>query len=275
MRRGFCGFLLLVGLAGCRPSRESMSAGQIGCPPEEINVSQEQSSSGFLQSSATWYAECRGKMFICSELAATSGPSAGTFNVDCRPEVSDKPVVASGEGSGETSTETAKKPGGAPIGGGGFEFGTSGEAAQKACEAAGNSWSLTGTLGTCSGAAQSLGFDASVTIEFQRERASKITVVHAPEKKWASALAELRTKLAEKYGAPYDSAANVPPNCRTDAELVACFDKGLRLRFTWTWKSGERLELSAGKPAKSEGDTAIRVEYEKPAPTLGADASAL
>jgi len=41
----FLGFLA-VGLGACRPSRESITAGQIGCNPDEIQISDENSSMG-------------------------------------------------------------------------------------------------------------------------------------------------------------------------------------------------------------------------------------
>ena len=52
MRRGWygLGLPLLFLLADCRPSRESMSAGEIGCAPGEITISDEDSSMGFAQS---------------------------------------------------------------------------------------------------------------------------------------------------------------------------------------------------------------------------------
>ena len=47
------------------------------------------------------------------------------------------------------------------------------------------------------------------------------------------------------------------------------------MHFSWKWDSGSRLDLSAGKPENGGGEAAIRIEYARPADTLGADASGL
>ncbi|HVR20040.1 MAG TPA: hypothetical protein VMS65_10095 [Polyangiaceae bacterium] len=275
MRRGFRGLFLVLGVVACAPSRESMTAGQIGCPPNEITIGNEDSSIGFGQGSETWTAECQGRIFVCTKLT-TGGENAADSDVSCREELgSEKQQATSPADSSAKTAPTEAKAAGAPTGGAGFELGATSEAAQKACEGAGNTWEASGAIATCSGPATNVGFEVGVTFDLCRDHVCKITVAHSPKSKWASAFAELKTKLIEKYGAPADSSTNVPPSCRAEPDLIACFDRGLRLRLDWSWKTGETLRLSAGKPEKSGGPAAIRLEYARPESALGADSSAL
>ena len=63
--------LLAVVALGCAPSKESMTAGQIGCLQEEITINEEDNSTGWTESSQTWVAQCKGRRFICTK--TTSG----------------------------------------------------------------------------------------------------------------------------------------------------------------------------------------------------------
>jgi hypothetical protein len=59
--------LLLAG-AGCRPSRAAQSAGEIGCQPSEITVSdQAVAHDGLHSATENWVAECSGRRYICAE----------------------------------------------------------------------------------------------------------------------------------------------------------------------------------------------------------------
>jgi len=280
VRCGTYGFGLVVLAVACAPSRESITAGQIGCPPDEVTIGGEDSSSGFLQSSETWTAECRGRVFICTKLTTStlSGSDKATFtevtdaDVSCREELSDeKPLAVAPAG---TPVATPKAPN-APNGGAGFELGATAEATQKACESAGHTFERSDARASCSGSATKLGFDVTVALELCGERLCKITLAHEPQAKWSSTLAELKTKLVEKYGTPADGTSGIPAECRSDGALGPCLEKGLRLHYDWSWKSGETLRLLAGKPEKSEGPPAIRLEYARPASALNVDASAL
>ncbi|MEO8184619.1 MAG: hypothetical protein ABI895_37900 [Deltaproteobacteria bacterium] len=78
-----------------------------------------------------------------------------------------------------------------------------------------------------------------------------------------------------KYGEPAESKSVIPGWCRSETEFVSCLQEGsLRLHITWTWPSGERINLTAGKPVRGDGDVALRVQYVKAA-GLGAAAAAL
>ncbi len=72
---------LLVWIGGCVPSKEVRSAGQVGCLPDEIQISTEDYHFGLTQSAETWIAECRGHQYVCSQMNETgdSNKGLGTF----------------------------------------------------------------------------------------------------------------------------------------------------------------------------------------------------
>lgn len=90
---------------GCAPSREALTAGEVGCPPSELSVHDEDSSSGWAQSADTWIAECRGRRFVCTEVV-TSGVDFGWLfsdsvdsrdsDVSCHEELSAEPERVAG-----------------------------------------------------------------------------------------------------------------------------------------------------------------------------------
>ena len=79
------GFLLLatLSLGGCAAQMQQLSAGQIGCPPDEVQISNDQTHF----SSRTWEATCRGKSFMCT--AVSGGQYAGPHTTcsEMRPPV--------------------------------------------------------------------------------------------------------------------------------------------------------------------------------------------
>lgn len=62
---------LLVGCATA-PAMKNLSAGQIGCGPDEISISQ----SNVYGQTASWIAECRGRTYWCSAGGGESISSA-------------------------------------------------------------------------------------------------------------------------------------------------------------------------------------------------------
>jgi hypothetical protein len=270
MRCFWYGIPLLFLLADCRPSRESMSAGEVGCAPSDITISGEESSMGFAQSSATWIAECGGRTYFCTEVL-TAGEKSSQSQVSCKENGADSERASEPNSAAPAAAKKVEPPAGAA----GFELGATLESSQKACEGAGNTWEAAQAGGMCSGPATKLGFDVNVRLDMCGDRLCKITLAHTPQAKWVSAIVELKTKLVEKYGNPMETNSTVPVNCRSDQQIGGCFNDGLRLYFHWSWKTGETLRLTAGKPEKGEGDPAIRVEYARPAGALGADSSAL
>lgn len=61
-------------LTGCGGHYEHLSSGSIGCPPEQITVSDEEMSGN----STTWRATCQGRTYDCTQV--------GTAAVTCTQE---------------------------------------------------------------------------------------------------------------------------------------------------------------------------------------------
>lgn len=288
--------LLAAALVSCRrPSRASLTAAQIGCEPRDISVSKASTSAGPGDSSETWVAECRGQRFICSErstnlsagyVASTpSGPVYMTptshptsHDVSCREELghaTDRHEGAIAVPPSAPAVPPSAPKSAPPTGAAGFAYGEGSEAAQQACEGAGKTYDGSASQAECSGAATDLGFAASVSLNFCKGRTCGVTIQHKPESAWTSAFVELKQALVAKYGTPAESKSAIPSWCRSETDFVACLQEGrLRLHITWTWPSGERINLTAGKPVRGDGDAALRVQYVKPV-GLGVAASAL
>lgn len=273
----------VVCLGACTPSLEAKSAGQIGCTPDEISISNEQSHLGLIQSGDTWVAECQGRTFVCSQLNQ-SGRDKGLFHeLFASEQVSCHEAPNSLEAERKRLTQEAAKQAEAqrpasraPTGAAGFKFGESRADAAHSCEAAGYEWrdeiDQTDKPG-CTGAAESLGIDANVNVEFCDGRACAITVEHVPHDKWSQSSVSLKANLESKYGPAQESSSSVPEECRADAAFTRCLEaRRLTLRYTWRWAGGESLEMSVGKP-RDNVSAAIRLVYRRPAGT--ADLSAL
>lgn len=69
MRRVTTIFLFFLFLTSCVSgiNRQIASAGAIGCPSDEVEVTSENGSAGFRTSTGSWTATCRGRSFVCSE----------------------------------------------------------------------------------------------------------------------------------------------------------------------------------------------------------------
>ncbi|MGZ3480715.1 MAG: hypothetical protein ACXU81_10225 [Myxococcaceae bacterium] len=76
-----CLAVSLLLLAGCStvPAMRNLSAGQLGCSPEEISISQAQT----YGQTASWAATCRGKQYWCS-----AGGGKESINTSCREDAS-------------------------------------------------------------------------------------------------------------------------------------------------------------------------------------------
>jgi hypothetical protein len=101
-KRGLAPLLVVAGSLsfGCAPSREALTAGEVGCPPSELSVHDEESSSGWAQSADTWIAECRGRRFVCTEVVTSGIDYSWLFSdsvdsrdsdVSCHEELSAEP----------------------------------------------------------------------------------------------------------------------------------------------------------------------------------------
>jgi hypothetical protein len=273
--RALVGVLLsAVGLLGCLASRESVTAGQVGCSPSEIQISNQDSSVGWIESSDTWTAQCNGRTYVCSEVT-TRINHGGSSQVSCQEQggASERALPPAPKAAADAPARSTAPP----TAGAGFALGADSETLQKTCEAAGNTWHLLDpNNATCSGAAVDLGFPSTVSLAFCKDKACSLTLQYRPESRWLASITELKTKLRDRYGEPKESSSAIPTGCRSDAEFANCLEiRNLRLRFGWGWDSGERLYLTVGKPVQGDGEPAIRIQYTRPASRLSVPASAL
>lgn len=263
-------WLMLAGVAlllgGCRPSRAAQSADHVGCLPAEITITDETVGyDGLYSSTETWVAECNDRRFICTENMHRFRVHAGAGmeedrRVNCAAEYSSADSTSGTvDRSSDAPVTPAHEP---PASGGGFELGSSVEAARAACEGAGHVWQQASpSQATCSGAAASIGVPTSVELALCAGSVCRVTLVHEPPSGWLNVLAELRSKLESKYGPPGTRQGHVPENCQAADAFVACLKtRRVRLRYGWTWGSGQSLLLLVGIPL--EGNVpAIRITY--------------
>ena len=82
MRYGII-YLLMLFMLGCASTttRKEISAGHIGCPKDEIKISDE--NVGW-RSTSSWRASCRGHQFYCSSI---SGGHESVPRVSCKEEL--------------------------------------------------------------------------------------------------------------------------------------------------------------------------------------------
>ena len=263
------GISLAAALGACQPTRESVTAGQIGCPPDEVATSEVGSSSGWNQSAESWIAECRGRRFVCSQVTTSSvdigwlwtdATDSVDSDVTCREELTPVEAVAATPAKPTASTPATTPP---PSGGAGFELGSSRAAARERCEGARQRWDEDNSEdATCSGAATALGFPAHVRLTFCKGGLCGIAVSHVPDAHWMRQFTDLRTTLEAKYGAPSQRRGRVPSMCRTDEQFDSCARDGtLRLSFSWQWPTGQRVRLSLGKPPSHTGESQVLLTY--------------
>jgi hypothetical protein len=63
---------VVAGVTGCLPNAAVISSGKIGCPPEQITVTNDETGFG----TRSWVATCDGKTYYCS---------VGGTSVSCAP----------------------------------------------------------------------------------------------------------------------------------------------------------------------------------------------
>jgi hypothetical protein len=241
-------------------------------------VYDEESSSGWGQSADTWVAECRGRRFICSEVV-TSGidfdwlfsdsVDSRDSDVSCHEELSARPVEPT------PSTPALAPTSAAPSSGAGFELGSARSEVRARCEASGHAFRDEGDQTFCSGAAASLGFEASTQLTFCKDTLCGITIAQVPEAGWATAFKHLDARLTDKYGPATLRRVRVPSICRTPEQFDRCaLDGALDFEVRWQWPEGARLRLLLDKPA-APGVAAVRLVYVKPPRVHLLDTSAL
>jgi hypothetical protein len=265
-------------LFGCAPSRQALTAGEVGCPPGELTVSNQESSSGWGQNAETWTAECRGRRFVCSEVI-TSGVDFGWLfsdSVDSR----DSDVTCHEELSAQSARPREREAvltprSEPPSGGAGFELGSARSETRSRCEASGHAFRDEGAQTFCSGPAAPLGFEASAQLTFCKDVLCGITIAQVPAAAWATAFKDLDARLTEKYGPATVRRVRVPSMCRTPEQFDRCaLDGVLDFEVRWQWPRGERLRLLLDKPA-TPAVAAVRLMYVMPPRGRQADTSAL
>lgn len=278
---GILPLVLGVSLVGCHPSRESLTAGQIGCPPSEVSTFGASASGGWNQIAETWTAECRGRRFVCSEVTTSSWDLDWLFS-DSTSSV-DSDVSCREELSNTEATAASRPPAGArvassvpPSGGAGFELGASRATARQRCESAAHRWEgEDGEHASCSGTASELGFAATTELTFCRESVCGVTLSHTPEAHWMRPFTDLDAMLTAKYGPASKRRVLVPSMCRTDEQFDRCARDGtLALSVSWHWPTGQRLRLSLGKASRLTGESAVRLTYVKAPSAARLNASA-
>ena len=265
-------------LFACAPTREAMTAGEIGCRPGELSVHDEASSVGWAQSADTWVAECRGRRFICTEVTTSSVDFGWLFDdsvdsrdsdVSCHEELSSAPLKVEAR---EAPLEPRSEP---PIGGAGFELGSARQATRERCESNGHAFRDEGAQTFCSGAAAPLGFEASTQLTFCGDVLCGITISQVPKSGWATAFKDLDARLTDKYGPATVRRVRVPSICRTTQQFDRCaLDGALDFEVRWQWPRGERLRLVLDRPATSDA-ASLRLVYVTPPDVRRGDSSAL
>jgi hypothetical protein len=274
---------VLAVLSSCVPTRESLVAGRIGCPPNEITISDEASDIGWAESTETWVAECRGRRFICTKASHAANGMVGskplfvsTSDVECSPEVGSVPATASAPTpAAEPAKPTAPKAS-PPTGGAGFEFGADLATARAACEGAGEQFETDGEKSaTCTGPVTPLGFAVRMGLKLCGEKVCAIIAEHHPETDWLGTIVELRSKLETKYGPPSVRDGEIQLECRSKEAFVGCLKRRqVSLRYGWKWSSGQSITLTVGVP-NEEREPALRLHWAKPLRAVAVNDSAL
>lgn len=238
-------------------SMQSLSAGQVGCDPSDITISNENTS--FMTGVRTWTATCDGRTYQCTS-TNVSGPNGGggVGDISCAPashasDVASSPATPSRQATSSRQTtsssqatpsteatpssrradrEATSEPN-RPEGAGGFEFGMARDDAADACDSAGGEWSRVGKRRyECSKAPRSVGFDARVQARLCRGKVCGIDLFAVSDSSaWLDEYGALREALIERYGRPIN---HVHPRC-ADENLKCLLDSDNVVRSVWKW----------------------------------------
>jgi hypothetical protein len=252
------------------PSMEARSAGEVGCSPSEIMISDQETHLGLVQSGATWVAECRGRRFVCSQLNQSGDDKSildevlAADHVSCREEA-ESPEAEKRRRDAEAAALSAHAPPlvPAPTGAAGFDFGQTPEDAAHRCSAAGESWQGSGARYVCSGSAAPLGIAATIGLVFCGGHLCSISVRHVPAADFNVSAVSLKQNLTTKYGPARESHGTVPESCRGPESFARCAEaRRVVLNYAWRWPGGESIAMSVGKLNERE-PAAIRLLYRR------------
>jgi hypothetical protein len=254
--------LLLVSLSalpGCTWSMAAKSAGQIGCPSSDIEISDYGQSFGAL----TWTAVCNGQTYYCSEHAAsaksTSQVSCTRANAESSsPAPSTSPTASSTSPERDSETQRTDYPEEAL----GFRFGMSRAEAEEACVAGGHEWAPAGPTFRCKGAPSAIGAETNTYVGFCGGELclATLTARFEPEDATADkAFRKILNTLQVRYGTPRVSEPRIPQRCaKSVVRCTAAGDASWRARWVW---SGRRFVLGELEP--KDGHARLLVKYSK------------
>ncbi len=270
--------LALFLLPACGPTLREITAGRVGCPPEDIEIQKG-------HTRYVWTATCHGKTYYCSRSGGTvSGVVYGPHGVV--PYVGStvgEAACKSGEENEGAPSEArpavaaAKKKTELPKGAGGFVFGSARADVSKLCTDAGKAWTEPESdRAECAGTAVETGFTATSRLTFCDDALCGVTLLVSLENvdrtQWAQQYPKIRDSLADKYGAPASRAEDVPTVCTTTG-VGQCLSRGvMTLESRWSWaepRSSIRLVLG-----QIEGAVGIGIVYRgtREAPKPNSDA---
>ena len=236
---------------GCGGSLAAKTAPHVGCKSYEITTSDETR----IGDAHAWMATCQGRWYRCSHAhraTECADASPGATSNQVRPQEDDAPKIA----------RTAP-----PTGAGGFEFGAEIDAASRLCTGAGNAWKeLPGDLYECSRPPADVGFAAVAGVEACDGRVCGVQIIadaaDAGALQWVARYTRARAAFAQKYGGVYATSSNGMGGACVGDELGACFVDGrASASSTWTWRTGQTIELSVGKGSGGTRPIALRILY--------------
>ncbi len=258
--------ILQPGCANRIQSLKAVSAGQIGCSPEEIQITDSKPGDG------AWVATCRDVRYVCSAYQSGWGAGPRTYSVNvtanCTPEASQAVETSEyAKYTGAPSTTPRTPTSAAPTGAGGLSFGDTEAVASKACTDAGYRWLHAEGKQTaqCTGTPTSVGFEASVMVEFC---ASKVCIVAlrrsladvTTDKEWLARYNATTDLLRSKYGAFTSRQHDISDSCRND--LRRCVSAGeVQLQTRWQWPDGPSIRVVLGP---SDGTPYVLLIYRDP-----------
>jgi hypothetical protein len=252
---------LVATAVGCAPSLKSYSVGRVGCPADEIEISDENEDVG----AKTWTVSCRGQTYYCGmTVTANPGVYGGQIGVSSATDVSCTPAAQEAPQS-TSAAKASVQPFAqsvAPRGAGGFEFAATRDAAQKLCTDGGKRWA-TRTDGSfeCSGPLADLGFDATVRLRGCASGICEVALIVPPVGSeaalWVRQYADLRAALERRYGTDRILAPNADPGACVGDALKQCLLTGdLKAQATWRWRDGTTMVLQMTKAS----DEAMQVQ---------------
>jgi hypothetical protein len=81
---------------------------------------------------------------------------------------------------------------------------------------------------------------------------------------WTGGAVSLVQALTAKYGEPAQRDVRIPAGCLKEKTRPDCIERGeASLRVTWTWQTGQRIELFVGVPDGSQAP-AVQIAYTSP-----------